>query len=49
MSGEAQTVDGDPICAVCGKRIRKGEGRFRPGLISVHVDCYTEWKERQKR
>jgi hypothetical protein len=48
MSGTEETAN-EPICDVCGKRIRTGEGRFRPGKASVHVECYERWKEKRRK
>jgi hypothetical protein len=40
-----RTPESEPICEVCGKRIPMGEGRFRPGDVSIHVECYERWKK----
>ena len=29
----------DPVCAVCGRTIPPGTGRYRYGTDSVHADC----------
>jgi hypothetical protein len=41
--------DTDDKCAVCGKLIKKGEGRFLVKDDAAHIDCYEGWQRRQSR
>lgn len=42
---ESQEPQQQPVCPVCGRQFEPGEGRYRVGFTSIHVDCYEKFKK----
>jgi hypothetical protein len=44
LTGASDASDGqEPTCAVCGRAIKTGDGRYRIGDAEYHPDCFKFW------
>jgi hypothetical protein len=46
---ESQEPKQQPVCPVCRRQFEPGEGRYRVGFTSIHVDCYEKFKKTAPR